>query len=410
MLKTMPFARFQSIRDAALLLCLCIAAGLCLPGSPKADSLEWLPRETEQAAFPSLLSSLRVQGPLEFCGEPVPLDRPEVREQLEKALLVLLWDRAQIILNIKRSGRFFPYIEDRLEKRGMPDDLKYIAVIESALRPHAGSHRGAVGYWQFIRSTARKYGLRVDGNIDERRNIFTSTEAALDFLTELHDMFGSWAVACAAYNMGENGMRKRIRTQGVSDYYKLYLPRETMFYLFRAIAAKMVFSDPAHYGFQFRDDDYYRPPEFDRVTVTLQKDTPVADIARAAGTHFRAIKDLNTQILGNDLVRGTHVLLLPKGASRDFAARLGLKPDPPSAKASAPSPGRTAQAAPKPAPRPTPRVAEGRNELRVYVVRKGDNLHAIARRLGVPLRSLLTPNGLTPESTIQPGQRLLVTQ
>lgn len=362
----------------------------------------------EPAEFPSLLSCLRVSGPLSFCGEAVPLEIPWVREELEKALLVLLWNRDQVILNVKRSGRYFPYIEEQLRERGMPDDLKYISVIESALRPHAGSHKGAVGYWQFIRPTALKYGLRVDGDIDERRNIFTSTAAALDYLTVLHEEFDSWTVACAAYNMGENGMRKRIRTQGLDDYYRLYLPRETMFYIFRAIATKMVFTNPARFGFHFQEGDYYIPTEFDRVTVTLEKDTPVADIATAAGTFFRAIKELNPQILGNDLVRGTHVLLLPRGAAKGFEGRLGLKPVSSPAQA-----GRAAADAARSGPvlsAPMPSVAEGRSELSVYVVRRGDNLDGIARRLGVSLESVLQLNGLRRESVIQPGQRLLVEQ
>ncbi|WP_022662169.1 lytic transglycosylase domain-containing protein [Paucidesulfovibrio longus] len=345
----------------------------------------------EAAAFPSLLSCIRVEGPLDFCGEPVPLELDDVRERLEKEMLVLLWDRAQVILNAKRAGRYFPYIEQRLAKRGMPDDLKYIAVIESALRPHAGSHRGAVGYWQFIRPTAQKYGLRVDGNIDERRNIFTSTEAALDFLQELHDEFGSWAVACAAYNMGDNGMRKRIRIQGVQDYYRLYLPLETQAYVFRAMAAKMILSDPARYGFHFQEQDFYDAPDFDRITLTVAKDTPLADIAAAAGTYYKVIKDLNTQILGDDLVRGTHVLLLPKGSAKGFVARL-----------------KGVEAAPQSASAPARGVDPSKKELRTYVVRPGDNVHAIARRLGVPLNALLRPNGLKPDSVIHPGQRLLV--
>ncbi|MGE4291388.1 MAG: transglycosylase SLT domain-containing protein [Desulfovibrio sp.] len=374
-------------------------------GTPLAEAIERMPvsgadrtaeAQAEAAVFPSLLSCVRVEGPLDFCGESVPLELDDVRERLEKELLVLLWDRAQVILNAKRAGRYFPYIEQRLAKRGMPDDLKYIAVIESALRPHAGSHRGAVGYWQFIRPTAQKYGLRVDGNIDERRNIFTSTEAALDFLQELHAEFGSWAVACAAYNMGENGMRKRIRTQSVQDYWRLYLPLETQAYVFRAMAAKMILSDPARYGFRFQEEDFYAAPAFDRITLTLEKDTPLADIAAAAGTYYKVIKDLNTQILGDDLERGSHVLLLPKGAAKGFVSRLkGAASPSVAASGSVPTPAR---AVPDPS----------KKELRTYVVKPGDNIHSIARKLGVPLKAVLRPNGLKSDSIIHPGQRLLV--
>ncbi|MEF2144919.1 MAG: transglycosylase SLT domain-containing protein [Desulfovibrionaceae bacterium] len=343
------------------------------------------------AAFPSLLSCLRLQGPFSFCGEPVPLDDPDVRERMEKEVALTLWNRAQIILNIKRSGRYFPYIEQRLADRGLPDDLKYLAVIESALRPHAGSHRGAVGYWQFIRPTGLKYGLRVDQNIDERRNLFTSTEAALDMLTELHAEFGSWCVAAAAYNMGDNGMRKRIRIQGVNDYFKLHLPLETQAYVFRALAIKMIMTDPARYGFHFIPSDFYAPEQFDRVRVELAQDTPLSDIAAAAGTYFKVIKDLNTHILGNDLERGSHTLLVPAGAGEGFQARLAA---------------RTAASAPA----AQTKAAAGKKEVFVYVVKRGDNLHGIARKLGVPLASVLKPNSLKKDSVIHPGQKLMVTR
>lgn len=359
----------------------------------------------DPAVFPSLLSSIRVEGPLSFCGEPVPLELDDVRERLEKELLLLLWDRAQVILDAKRAGRYFPYIEECLKKRGMPDDLKYIAVIESALRPHAGSHAGAIGYWQFIRPTALKYGLRVDGDIDERRNIFTSTEAALDYLQDLYAEFGSWSVACAAYNMGENGMRKRVRTQGVDDYYKLYLPLETQAYVFRAVAAKEILASPSRYGFRFTGDDFYDPPSFDRIDVTLRRDTPLAEIARASGTYFKIIKDLNPQILGDDLVRGSHTLLVPRGEGRGFAARLRrvLAGDDAGATAGLGA----AEAA---GPQPARGVDPSKQELRTYMVRIGDNVHSIARKLGIPLKSLLRANGLGPESVIYPGQRLLVVE
>ena len=149
------------------------------------------------AEFPSLVSGLRFDQPMDFCGEKVPLDDPEIRERLEKEMLLTLWDRAQVILEIKRSGRYFPVIEKLLKKNGLPEDLKYIAVVESALRPHAGSVKGAVGFWQFLKSTGRKYGLTINRRIDERRSIFTSTKAAIRFFKKLYADTGSWTLAAA---------------------------------------------------------------------------------------------------------------------------------------------------------------------------------------------------------------------
>ena len=175
----------------------------------------------QPAEFPSLITGIDVGGPLEFCGEPLPLDIPEVRERLEKELLLTLWNRPQVILWLKRSGRFMPYIEGVLRQNQMPLDLKYMAVIESALRPHAQSSKGAVGFWQFIQSTGRRYGLRIDRAIDQRRSVFASTKAAAAYLKELYQLFGSWTLAAAAYNMGEEGLKSEILTQKTKHYYQL---------------------------------------------------------------------------------------------------------------------------------------------------------------------------------------------
>ena len=199
----------------------------------------------------------------------------------------MLWDRAQVILWLKRTGRYFPHIENVLKAASMPDDLKYIAVIESALKPQAGSSRGARGVWQFIASTGRNYGRTVDRYIDERRNFYLSTRAAARYLRELNTMFDSWTLACVAYNMGEQGLQKRIKHQEVKDYYHLHLPRETMRYILRAIAAKLIMSDPARYGFNLQPGDYYSPRKFDRLRLKTKWSTPITIIAKSAGTYFK---------------------------------------------------------------------------------------------------------------------------
>ena len=155
------------------------------------------------SAWPSLVASVKITEPIDFCGEPVDLASQEVRERLEKELLLTIWDRPQVILWIKRSTRYLPIIEKMLSENEMPDDLKYVAIIESALRPHAGSRKGAIGFWQFLKSTGQKYGLRINAEIDERRNIFASTLAAINYFKDLYQMLGSWTLAAAAFNMGE---------------------------------------------------------------------------------------------------------------------------------------------------------------------------------------------------------------
>jgi len=226
------------------ILCFGITAVITLTAI-RCDSSE----RSDLAKIPALIDSVRLSGPLDFCGEAVELDNPEVRERLEKELLLALWDRPQIILWIKRAKRFFPIIEKMLQEHNMPQDLKFIAVIESALRPHAGSPKGAVGFWQFLKATGRKYGLVINSRKDERRNIFRSTEAAISYYKELYGLFGSWTLSAAAYNMGEQGLQSEILAQKTDNYYQLYLPLETQRYVIKAVSAKIIFSAPHDYGF-----------------------------------------------------------------------------------------------------------------------------------------------------------------
>ena len=267
-----------------------------------------------------------------------------------------------------------------LSKNGMPDDLKYVAIAESALRPHVRSKKGAVGFWQFVKYTGRKYGLTIDGRIDERRSVFASTQAAIRYLKDLHDSFGSWTLAAAAYNMGEERLTAEILEQGNNDYYQLYLPLETQRYIFRIISIKMLFEDPRKYGFHLSEEDYYPPLRFDQVDIECSKETPIRIIAQAANTNFKVIKDLNPEIRGHYLAKGKHSILIPSEASGDFRARYQdlLK-----------------------------HWVSGERE-QTYLVREGDNLTNIAERFGVPLPSLVIWNRLNPRSPIHPGDRLVI--
>ena len=165
------------------------------------------PAAGAETGVPRLEESLRQLQALTFCDEPVPLDDPDVLERMEKELLLSLWDRDQAVLWLKRSTRYLPFIEKRLAEAGLPDDLKYIALAESALRPHVGSPKGAIGFWQFMPETGRRYGLTVDARVDQRRNLAASTRAAIAYFRELHVKFGSWSLAATAFNMGEEGLQ-----------------------------------------------------------------------------------------------------------------------------------------------------------------------------------------------------------
>jgi len=327
-----------------------------------------------------LVAAVRISGPLDFCGEAVPLDDPSVRERLEKELLLSLWDRDQAILWLKRSKRYLPAIEAILAAEQLPRDLAYMAIAESALRPHAGSPKGAMGFWQFLPETGRRNGLIINAQRDERRNLTASTQAAARYLQSLHEDFGSWTLAAAAFNMGEEGLQAEILVQEVRDYYRLYLPLETQRYIFRILAAKLILQAPAHFGFNLQDEDYYAPIEAERVELTLWDQTSITVVAQAAGSDFKMLKDLNPEIRGHYLEAGTHSLLLPKGAAEGFQGRFA----------------KLQQAYLK------------RHSTRVYVVQEGDNLSAIAERFRVPLQALLIWNRLDLKRTIHPGDRLVI--
>ncbi|MGD9074686.1 MAG: transglycosylase SLT domain-containing protein, partial [Desulfobacteraceae bacterium] len=317
---------------------------------------------------------------IELCGERVPVENQEVRERFEKELLLSLWDRPQVILWLKRSRRYMPTIEQMLKENGLPEDLKYVAVAESALRPHVRSGRGARGFWQFMAGTGKKYGLVINRRIDERRNLFASSRAAIQYFKDLHKTFGSWTLAIAAFNMGEEGLMTEMMEQDTDNYYALYLPLETQRFVFRILSVKMIFSDPARYGFRLNEEDYYPPLTFDRVEVTCEREMPIQVIAKAAGTHFKVIKDLNPEIRGHYLAKGSHNILVPKGASEGFEARY--------------------ESAAK------DHLTNKKEQI--YVVKEGDNLSSIADRFDVPLTSIIIWNRINPRRHIHPGQRLII--
>jgi membrane-bound lytic murein transglycosylase D len=336
--------------------------------------------ESEGMRFPYLISSLDVPAQLDFCEERVPIEIQDMRERLEKELLLSLWDRPQVILWLKRARRYMPYIESMLKDNNVPDDLKYIAIAESALRPHVSSKTGAIGFWQFMKDTGQKYGLTINGYIDERRNLFASTRAAIRYLKDLYEEFGSWTLAAAAYNMGEQGLMAEILEQAANDYYHLYLPIETQRFIFRILSVKLIVLNPERYGFHLSEGSRYPPLEFDRIHLTCAQDTPIRIIAKAAQTHFKAIKDLNPEIRGHYLAQGSHTISIPKGSAQDFHHRYQELLE---------------------------QWMASRKEA-IYIVKEGDNLSLIADRFNVPLAALIIWNRLDLKGIIHPGDKLII--
>lgn len=217
---------------------------------------------------------------LDFAGETVPLSDPDVRERMDRELLVNTYWQSNGLLLIKRANKYFPVIEPILAKQGVPDDFKYLAVIESGLQ-NVVSPAGARGIWQIMPATAREYGLEVNDNVDERYHLEKATEAACMYLLNSKERFGNWTLAAAAYNAGNAGINRRLDGQQVEDYYNLLLGEETGRYMFRILALKEILSDPKKYGFNFRESDLYNlVPSF-----KVEVDTAVADLAAFANFH-----------------------------------------------------------------------------------------------------------------------------
>ena len=268
--------------------------------------------EPTRSARPHFLSSFKLPDKLEFAGEPVPSGQWQVRERIEREFYTFLAEEGESIIMAKRTGRCFPPVEKELAKAGLPDDLKYMLLVESKCRDRAYSRAGASGPWQFIRSTAKRFKLKRNRWRDERRNLERSTEAAIKYLALLKEKMGDWDLAMAAYNTGENRIRKKLRKQKVDDYWKLYHVSETMRYVPRVIAAKEIFSQPEKY-LGMSKDDLYKPLDTETVSVRVRKRREhLSSIAARYGTYFLELKMLNPELRREHLPRGTYKLKVPK--------------------------------------------------------------------------------------------------
>jgi len=232
---------------------------------------------------------LPVPSQVSFAGQTIRLDRADLRERMDRELIAFTYSHTISTLMIKRANRLFPQIEPILKRMGVPDDLKYLMVIESNLDPQAQSSAGAAGLWQFIQSTGRAYGLEVNANIDERFNIEKATEAACRFLLEAYEKYGNWMTVAASYNGGQQGMDRRIELQHETDAMDMWLVDETSRYMFRLLAAKMMFEDPSLFGFKFKREDLYPYiPVKEQIKIT----DPVEDLVKFAEDHKITYADL----------------------------------------------------------------------------------------------------------------------
>tara|TARA_B110000263_G_scaffold144892_1_gene125701 strand:+ start:1620 stop:2615 length:996 start_codon:yes stop_codon:yes gene_type:complete len=228
---------------------------------------------------------------LKFANEDIPNSSLDVWERLDKELLKNIYWQSNTMLYFKRAHKYFPIIEEILAKNNVPNDFKYLALIESGFE-YKVSPSGAAGFWQIMKGTAREYGLEVNYAIDERYHLIKSTEVACKYLQKAYDEFGSWTMAAAAYNMGINGTRGKILKQETNNYFNLYLSDETSRYVFRIIVVKEIMENPKKYGFVFRNNDLYTSPEVDQVRV----DSTIDDLylfAKNNKINYKTLKKYN---------------------------------------------------------------------------------------------------------------------
>ncbi|QOD61183.1 lytic transglycosylase domain-containing protein [Polaribacter haliotis] len=245
------------------------------------------------------IKSLQLPENLNLAGEIVPVEIEDVRERMERELLVNTYWQSNGLLLIKRANKYFPVLEPLLKKYGLPDDFKFLALAESGFIDETSS-AGAAGMWHFMRTTGKEYGLEINSNVDERYHIEKSTKVAAEYLKNSYERFNSWTLAAAAYNAGNYGVSKRIKAQEVNNYYDAKLPDETERYVFRILALKEIISNPKKYGFVFEKEDLYTLEK----TRTIKVDTAISNIthfAKKYGMNYKEFKILNPWLRENKL-------------------------------------------------------------------------------------------------------------
>ncbi len=317
----------------------------------------------------------------------------------------------QTRLWMERSGKYAPMIQAELHRRDMPQDLLYLAFIESGFTPRAYSTAAASGIWQFIAETGRRYGLEVNAEVDERRDPLKSTGAALDYLQELHNRFGSWYLAAAAYNSGENRIARIMREETGSErghdslFWKIAprLPKETRNYVPLMLAAGYINKQPVQYG--FTDVAYQDPLAFE--VAWVPGGTPLSVVAQAAGVTDSVVKDLNPHLMkGRTPAERGWAVRIPSGSKTALEENFVEVNSAYRVRAAAEQ--KLAMAQQVKAAKVAKAKAAKSKAARVYTVRRGDNLSVIADRHNTSVKRIKSLNGLK-STTLRPGQRLRIT-
>ncbi len=292
------------------------------------------PEGLKQLASHATTITLDPPNDLNFAGEIVPLHDFDVQERLDKELIRYIYYHSATIMNIKRAARWKEEMIRILKRNNVPEDFFYLCIAESHLT-NATSPVGAKGFWQFMPSTAKGYGLEITEQVDERYDPVKATHAACKYIKEAYRKFGNWTLVAASYNMGMGGVQKQLDRQKVNNYYDLYLNQETAAYVFRILAIKSVLEDPSAYGFNIPREQLYSPVRYQTVTV----DTTIPNLiefAQIHGTTYKMLKVMNPWMLKDELVVETdsegnakkYKIKIPREAGIPDSAVNEMLPDP----------------------------------------------------------------------------------
>ncbi len=275
------------------------------------------------------LNGVTIPKDLNFCGEKVPVENLMVKKALEKEFYVKAFDQPSTLLLHKKAARWFPMIEAILKKNGVPEDFKYVAILESGL-DNSNTLLGSGGFWGLMGPVAKDYGLQVDENIDERFNIEKATEVACEIIKDAYKKYKNWTLAAAAYDLGMGALDKQLERQGTLSYYELNLNDETGMYIYRLLAFKEIISRPEAYGYKLNKREMFAPIP----TNSIKVDSSISDLSLFAisqGSNYVSLKALNPWLLQNTLTnidKKTYQILFPKKGVKLYGFGIVDSPSP----------------------------------------------------------------------------------
>lgn len=344
------------------------------------------------------VSALVIPEDLNFAGEQVPLEDFEVYERFDRELLINTYWQSNTLLMHKRANRWFPVIEPILKKYGVPNDFKYVPLVETGMM-NLVSPASAVGFWQILEGTGKEYGLIINSEVDERYHVEKSTEVACKYFLAAYKEFGSWTMAAASYNMGISGLRNQVNRQKQKVYYDILLNQETARYVLRIVSIKEIISHPEQYGYHFRKKDLYNRIPTTKIAVDSSI-SDLADFARQQNISYKTLKTFNPWLRDN---------LLKNTERKTFFIELPQ----PEYKNTSPYPGEAINLALNASPVEKTEIVIADEDLpvgvheKIHLVKKGESLTQLAKKYKVTVPEIIEWNNLnTPE--LRDGQRIVL--